>query len=394
MPSQKSRGFPHGRKNPGTVEPREFFIEDRLEKYRLQAECNLGESGIRAYTLGEIFRKTGVDFQEWESLSLEDSPNRGSRKLREEIAMTYGGSVGPDQILVTTGTSEALYILFHLLLRAGDRASLFMPAFQALYEIPKMLGAEIDSIFVDSYDRECLPIADILGKKAKLTILNHPHNPTGLGIRSEDWEILSGSYSCDRYLLFDEHYRFLDFSQDTTRSGACIHPNAFATGSITKCFGVVGLKLGWLVGDSTILDRARSFKDYLTHTVSPLSEYLARKILENRHSLQAEIKSRVMKNILVWEENLSGLKSIVGYRRPQGGLVGFLKLAPHWKSEEYADRLYRDTSVFVLPGSNFEREGYLRIGFGEEPNRFREGILRWREWDSKQGDSLQGFGDA
>lgn len=364
------------------MEPREFFIEDRLERFRFSANCNLGESGLRNFSVKEIIEKNGIEIQELLDLSLADSPNQGMLALREEIASLYGGRIGAENILITTGTSEALYIFFHLTLKPGDRFSYIFPAFQALYEIPLMLGAKQNPV-LPVEDR--LEVSRLWENDPKLVILNHPHNPTGYGLLPEDWNWMEENVAKKESLvLFDEHYRFLDYNQDLTRTGIHLGENAFATGSITKCFGVVGLKIGWLVGDSNLIQRARSFKDYLTHTVNPISEFLAYKILLNRVEFLTPIRERILSNIRFFEENLSGLPCIIEYKRPSGGLVCFLKIQEDLSSEKYADQLFQEASVFLLPGSNFEREGYLRIGFGEETSRFRNGILRWVEFEKKR----------
>lgn len=367
------------------MEPREFFIEDRLEKFRLEAHCNLGESGIRNRSLHELMEDMGIDIQELGKISLADSPNQGSLELREEIAHLYrdsGRELTAENVLVTTGTSEALFLFFSLLLGKGSRVSLFTPAFQALYEIPMQLGAEIHGVSI--HDKR-LDVSRLWENDPDLVILNHPHNPTGQGLLREDWNALAEiANKTKSRILFDEHYRFLDGERDLTPTGVGLSKNCYATGSITKCFGVVGLKIGWLVGEKSLIDRARSFKDYLTHTVNPISEYLCLQVLKNRHKLIKPIKSRIRENISYFCENLSGLGSIIDFYKPDGGLVGFSRLCPGLDSEKYADALYENASVFVLPGSNFEREGYIRIGFGEEEVRFREGIDRWIEWE-KQG---------
>jgi len=246
--------------------PRDFFIEERLEKYRLNVSCNLGESGLRNFTLGEVLEKLNISPETLSSISLADSPNNGREDLRHEISKLYE-NISPEEVLITTGTSEALYILFHLLLNKGDHVSLFTPAFQALYEIPLMLGARIKEVEVKTY----LPFQDLFEKDVKLAIINHPHNPSGIGFNETEIQELKNSIlKFTGYILFDEHYRFLDYQKDLSFSGAGINEKILATGSITKCFGVTGLRIGWLIGDKEILKKARSFKDYLTHTVLSL----------------------------------------------------------------------------------------------------------------------------
>jgi aspartate/methionine/tyrosine aminotransferase len=356
--------------------PRDFFIEDRLEKHRLNVSCNLGESGIRNKTLEQILYETNTDIHELTKLSLSDSPNSGSIFLREEIAKLYEG-VHPDEVLVTTGTGEALYILFCLLLEKGSRVSLFTPAFQALYEIPRTLGSIVRSVNITDH----FVWEELFSQEQNLVIINHPHNPTGVGLSHTDPLVLK-SY-LDNYsghVLFDEHYRFLadDFP---SFSGAKVNDRCYTTGSITKCFGVVGLRIGWLIAPKKLISKARSFKDYLTHTVNPISEFLTIKILQNLDTLIPKTKETIQNNIRYLQNHIKEMPSIKKFFPPQGGIVSFLELEEGVFSEHYCDRLLELACVFVLPGTNFEKEGFIRVGFGEEEKRFMDGINRWVDID-------------
>ncbi|TGK35182.1 pyridoxal phosphate-dependent aminotransferase [Leptospira gomenensis] len=367
------------------MEPREFYIEDRLERYRTNAPCNLGESGIRNLNYGELLRRLEILPEEWNDISLEDSPNRGGAKLREEIAKLYPG-IGPEEVLITTGTGEALYILFRLLCEPGSSVSYFYPAFQALYEIPKLCGADLHPVSVLSSFLERKTsflssnlIGELFREGKDLAIINHPHNPTGLSLDVNAAEAIQReSIRHSGWILFDEHYRFLDYHNELSWTGAGVNSKSVATGSITKCFGVMGLRIGWMIGPASLIEKARSFKDYLTHTVSPISEFLTLKILQKRKELSERILDDLVCNIQyfesIWKE-LPGLKDFVS---PGGGVVSFIPLKKGINSSEYADLLMNQCGVFVLPGRDFEAEGWIRIGFGETPERFREGIDRWK----------------
>lgn len=357
------------------MEPREFFIEDRLERFRLKAFCNLGESGLGFFRLEEVLRMANVSVSELSDIPMNDAPNQGSLELRKVIANLYPG-VSPNQVLVTTGTGEALYLAFHLMVKPKTKVALIWPAFQALYEIPKMLGATIIQVphevaFQSSTWKEI---------DADLYILNHPHNPTGKTFPDSEWESLLGWFrEKKKQVLFDEHYRFLPGVGFMGRTGVDTNHSFYGTGSFTKCFGVTGLRVGWLIAEESFIARARSFKDYLTHTVSPISEKIALGLLENKESFLPDIQSRVRNNIAKFTSLWKELPQTKDFTVPQGGLVGWLKLESGISSEVYADRLFEKTGVFVLPGSNFEVEGFLRIGFGETEERMAEGLKRWKE---------------
>ncbi|TGM98777.1 aminotransferase class I/II-fold pyridoxal phosphate-dependent enzyme [Leptospira dzoumogneensis] len=369
---------------------REFFIEDRLEKFRTEAPCNLGESGIRNLDLSTLSDYLNLDLRELGKLSLADSPNSGRKDLREEISKLYN-NVSPDQVLVTTGTGEALFIAFNLLIQKQGITSLFWPAFQALYEVPRSLGANLQKVDLlprleskeFGFGKENLN--KLFQNSPNLIIFNHPHNPTGIIAEEEDkkeLQRLAGNFS--NWILFDEHYRFLSEEDDLGWSGIGICENSISTGSITKCFGVMGLRIGWLVGPKDWIQKARSMKDYLTHTVSPISEFLTLKLLQNRKLLQSKIRESLRENIRTFAHaSKNKLPGIESFKEPRGGVVGFAKLHPGLDSRKFADLLYEKAGVFVLPSADFETEGYIRLGFGETEKRFRLGLARWSSLGSE-----------
>ncbi|TGK04110.1 aminotransferase class I/II-fold pyridoxal phosphate-dependent enzyme [Leptospira langatensis] len=368
---------------------REFFIEDRLERFRTLAPCNLGESGIRNLTLAELADSLDLDLRELGKLSLADSPNSGRMDLREEIASLYP-NVSPEEVLITTGTGEALFIAFHSLLKAEDIISLFWPSFQALYEVPRSIGARIQKVDLLPRLLSGSPgfgnenIRSLFANNPQLIICNHPHNPTGMIAEASDrTSILSQRRNFRSWILFDEHYRFLSEEEDLGWSGFGVSERSIATGSITKCFGVMGLRIGWLVGPKDFLLQARSMKDYLTHTVSPISEFLTLELLKKRKILQAQIKKNLERNIALFESTWRSLPGISFFHAPKGGVVGFPKLQEGLDARKFADILYEKAGVFVLPSDDFEVEGYIRVGFGETPERFSLGLERWSKIGSE-----------
>ncbi|TGL75511.1 pyridoxal phosphate-dependent aminotransferase [Leptospira jelokensis] len=357
------------------MEPREFFIEDRLERYRLNAFCNMGESGLSHFTLEEVLSLACLTWKDLSPIPMYDAPNQGSFELRSAIANLYPG-VSKEEVLVTTGTGEALYLAFHLLVKPKTKLALIWPAFQALYEIPKMLGGEVIPV---SYEKAFF--ANTWEKvQADLYVINHPHNPTGQTFPLGEWDkLLTFFRSQKKTVLFDEHYRFLPKGGGLGITGVNPGDQFYGTGSFTKCFGVTGLRVGWLIADKDFIQRARSFKDYLTHTVNPISERIALGLLTEKESFLPEIQKRVQKNIDAFTSVWQKLPKSQSFTPPSGGLVGWLQLEPGISSEGYADKLYLKTGVFVLPGSNFEMEGYIRIGFGAKEGVFLEGLTRWME---------------
>ena len=214
---------------------------------RFNVRCNLAESGVSDLTLKELLTLCDMDPKELEAIKLEDGDTRGSEALRREISKLYPGR-GPEEVLVTTGTSEALFILFNLLLDPGDTCIVTFPAFQGLYETARALGSRI-RFWELEFEKEYLPdlsqLDDLFDERTRLVVVNTPHNPTGKIIPIEKLkEVHRICRERGGHLLMDEHYRFLplDGSSEILPSAVTLGKDVIGTGSIVKCFGLMGYR--------------------------------------------------------------------------------------------------------------------------------------------------------
>lgn len=222
----------------------------------------------------------------------------------------------------------------------------------------------------------CSLIDDTTG----VVVINTPHNPSGVIVPDDvAASIREKAAHHGATVLSDEHYRFLPIHSDTPLKTLDSHKDSrvVATGSITKCFGLIGLRVGWIVAPEPLIARIRDFRDYLTHTLSPLSDYCAAVALEHAPCFIEPAR-------VVLGENLLNLKSTIraidglSLVEPEGGVVAFPGYDYPVSSNDFAGRLIEEHSVFVLPGSSFETEGHFRINLGQNPPVFSEALERIR----------------
>lgn len=352
-----------------------FLMEEWLSGYRFAVRHNLAESGLRDLTLNALLALCGGELSDLGPLVLEDQPTMGTPKLRQAIAQTYP-DLDPERVWVTTGTSEALFVFFNLVLNAGDEVLCSFPAFQALYEVPRAIGAKLvfyEHRLEEGFRFDGERFCSLITPKTRLVIVNNPHNPTGaVADRDTLAAIARRAAEVGATMLCDEHYRFLphDPTLDLLPSGVGLGPQVFATGSITKCFGAMGLRMGWLVGEPDFLRRARDQRDYLTHTLSPLSEHLAALAITNRAAVLAESRRILGANKAALGAFMAAHGEEFDYVPPQAGVVCFPRYKRPIASRELVRRMIEETGVFCLPGHSFEAEGFLRFGLGPEPESF------------------------
>jgi aspartate/methionine/tyrosine aminotransferase len=353
-------------------------MEDWLEEWRLKARYDLGESGHRSRTVGELLAGAGIApeqaAQAFLSMPLHDSPNRGRADLRQLVSSFHEGA-SADDVLITTGTSEALFLLFRAL--APRKVALLLPAFQLLYEIPARMGATIVGLPV-RFDDSGLPRADwdlwfeiLRRERPDAVVFNHPHNPSGLCFTAA--EIAELSRFCEARgirLVADEHYRFLSTeSVPLGPTSFSLNGTTAVTGSFIKCTGTPGLRLGWYVGPRGWLDVMQNEKNYTTHTVNPVAEWMALcalgALLNPASALSVSMRGE-------WELNRTTLSTFLARNLgawqgsvPAGGLVCVLTHAS-WSDAHTFERhlaALLTAGVFLLPLSTMEfAESYMRMG--------------------------------
>ena len=372
----------------------EFLMEDWLESHRFSAKYNAGESGHRPQSLSGMLAGLQPDFDfnltaALTHVMLCDAPNMGLEELRCEVARLHP-QASAENILITTGTSEALLLLLRQL--RPKKVAVITPAFQLLTEIPKSLGAEILPLPL-RWSADGTPhapvenwIEDLAAQRPDVLIFNHPHNPSGLVFSDAECKAILDV--CDRtgcIVIGDEHYRFLASSAENFEMGATVWQTGarrYVTGSFIKCAGTAGLRIGWCVGDPVTLAAMQREKNYLTHTVNPLSQHLALWFLQSfarQKSFFKPLFEEWSENRTVLSEWLQGNPDWTGIA-PQGGLVSCLFSKRPAESDTLLFALLRERGVFLLPLSTFaltelkvpQRTDGFRIGLGLSPTLFKE----------------------
>jgi aspartate/methionine/tyrosine aminotransferase len=359
-------------------------MEDWLND-NARVELNLAESGCADYLLGNFLRLCGADIHELESLWLGNNDTRGSLELRRAVCDCYE-SVELDELIVANGTSEALFAFFNELLDPGDEVVVPIPAFQCLHEIPRAIGCdvvELDLMKLPGWRLDVDALASKVTEQTKLIIINTPHNPVGWTLSVDELAAIAElAGTVDATLLFDEHYRYLPLEPGTelTPSGYDVckprHAKTFATGSMIKCLGVVGIRIGWLIGDPEMLDRCRDYKDYLTHTIPILTDHIARLGLEHRDAIIEDKKRDILPNLAALEQFMAVNEDLFEHVTPTGGVVCFPRLRRGVRAADFCRNLVKNHGVSLLPGFGFGVSDHVRLNIGVEHRRFLTALDR------------------
>lgn len=336
----------------------EFLMENDLENHRLSSQFNLGESGNLWNSPQSLFHQLGLNSnilsQEFLELPLYDSANWGHLELRQLIAKWHPGSE-VENVLVTTGTSEALFLLMRQLAR--KKVAILTPGFPLLFELARINQCTLVTlpVFFEPQGQPYLSISvweNILeSEQPDVILVNHPHNPTGLELPEPIQKLIyEYCHKNQAVLVSDEHYRLLSHRWPNNTLYTKDFP-CFVTGSYIKCTGTPGLRMGWCVGDHHTLKLMQNEKNYITHTVNPISEWISRAVLAK---LGAPNPNCLLEP---WNQNTKELggwlkesKKWIGVP-PEGGLVTCV-FPTMISTKEDLEKLYLkllSLGVFLLP---------------------------------------------
>jgi aspartate/methionine/tyrosine aminotransferase len=364
------------------IEP--FQLERWMTTYEMDVKWDIAESGIFPMSTRELLDLLPEGAREAALDALLDtrlgySEARGSQELRDLIAATYDNTL-PDEILVTTGAIEANFLLFNELLSPGDRVVAVAPAYQQLNSVPRAIGCDValwhlrrDGGF--RYDLDDLRALATPG--TRLIVLNTPHNPTGAMLTAEELrEIYALAEELDAWVLSDEAYRWLELPGGPTLAPPMrnLGARAISTGTFSKPFGLPGLRIGWMAAPQEIVQRCWGLRDYISLSPGKMNDALATIAFRNREQINERTKRIVAENLDFAEQWFAENGDLVSWTPPLGGLLALMKYELEIPSLDLANRLAEEYSVMLAPGSAFGYEGYLRIGVGNTPAAFAEGL--------------------
>ena len=301
------------------------------------------------------------------------------QQLKASIARLYEG-VSPEQILLTSGASEANYLVPGALLDGTDKLIVEAPAFQQLFHIPEARGVEVKRWWVREIDgRYTLDAAELerlVDSRTRLVVINNPQNPTGFTIERETLQQIIHLLK-DRgiYLYSNELFRGLHLKDRAAFPSAYeLDPWAISASGLSKVWGCGGLRLGWFLAAPDVIERLATYQAYtsLRHP-SKLSALVAVEVLARQEEIVAKRRTTVRKNLehlRQWATAQVHLHCIV----PDEGLTALVRYDADLASEEFCLRLVEETGVLACPGSCFSIEGAFRIGTGLPTEQFEAGL--------------------
>jgi capreomycidine synthase len=370
-------------------------LEDWLRDRYFQATYDLACSGVASWSLGSLRALTGIAAEDLDQLVFDDGPSNGSLELREAIAdRYYGGRAG--SVMVTHGSSEAIFTAVATLLEPGDEVVVFTPGYHALIDVADAVGAKVLACPLAMDESPAVDfglLEDLVSRRPKMIIANFPNNPTGATLTDGELRLLVGlAESSGAYLLWDGAFAELTFLAGPLTDPLRLYERCVSFGTLSKAFGLPGLRVGWCAADPAVLDRFLPWRDRTTIAVSPLNALIAGHVMRNADAVLGARRAELEANRALVARWLGEQPALVAGAVGPGGVTVFPRLVRQASAVPLCTALLARHGVLVAPGNCFGHESRFRLGFGCPARSLRHGLAVLTEAVQTQEDEVPGDG--
>jgi aspartate/methionine/tyrosine aminotransferase len=359
-----------------------FGVEIWMNEFENHCDYNLAETCVASLTIEQLLDISGKNdtvLSDLLPMKMTYGAIRGSDRLRDAICTMYAKQTR-DNIMVTHGAIGANALVHETLVEPGDHVISVRPTYQQHYSIPESYGAEVEILHLraeNGFLPDMAEFSAMVRPQTKLIVLNNPNNPTGALMEAKELEaFVAIARSCGAYVLCDEVYR----GTNQTGNGfapamADVYEKGISVAGMSKTFSLAGLRLGWIAGPSEVLEAVSIHRDYNTISVGMLDDYFSTMALEAKDKILARSQKITRGNLAILDAWVTQEPSI-SYVKPKAGTTALLKYDFDMPSRDFCIQLLEQTGVMFTPGSVMHMEGWLRVGYANDPEILRSGLAK------------------
>ena len=314
------------------------------------------------------------------------APNAGLPALREAIAKQVSKESGiaytANNVAVTVGATEAVYMAFQAILNPGDEVIILAPYWVQYENIVKLLGGKpvIIDTFKEDFEPDLKAIHQAITDKTKGIVVNSPNNPSGYIYNGAFLKELAEMASANHIVIFDdEAYRSLTYGQEfNSITKYCRKEDVVIINSFSKQFAMTGWRVGYLVAEEEFINAVIKFQQNIAVCVATPNQYAAIEAMSNADRYASGIKEVFTKRREALIRELDKIDKI-SYQAPQGTFYAFIDISKTGKdSKSFCFELLEKQHVAVIPGIAFGEafDSYIRLAFTLNEDRIIEGINR------------------
>lgn len=357
------------------IEP--ALLEDWLRERYFTAEIDISSSGVENYIFGDLRRLLGISVDELDALPFRDSPSTGSQEVRDAVSAVIAPGRA-EETVVTHGASEGIALAVSALVRPGDEVIVLKPAYQSLVSIAAAIGATCKEWALDPEDgfRPDLDrLASLLTPRTRLVVVNLPHNPTGVTFTAQEYEafvdLMAGHPA---YVLWDASMGDLTHGADPLPAPVNRLSRCIAVGTLSKGYGLPGLRVGWCVVPPEVVGPMVRIRDYTTLNTSPLSELIAAAVMRNHRRILGPRLRQARVNRALFLDWAEQEQDKILCTVPEGGVTAFPRFLRETDTRELCEELSSRHGVLTVPGDCFGYPRHVRIGFGGPTDELERGL--------------------
>ena len=350
-----------------------FELERIQSEWEHLVKYNLSESGVEPLCTSEVLSRDQIE--DLLKVPLGYTQTNGTIPLREAISLPY--SVGAESVLATNGGAEANFLVSWWLLNEINPSGeilLMTPNYMQIRGIWRALGGSVVPFhLMMEKDRWAVDLEELKAGVSKDTIaiaVCNPNNPCGSIMSHEEMKAVADiAEDNDLWIISDEVYQGAELTGDKAPSMFAYHEKVFVTASLSKAFGLPGLRLGWVIAPSEqVASELWAYSDYTTICPAALSDWLATVALQpdKRRMLHNRTHGIVNRNWPLLRDWMDSHGGVFEYVAPQAAAICFPRVNLPLTSLEFVHRLLKEKSVLITAGEYFGVPGHIRLGYGCE----------------------------
>lgn len=336
---------------------KKFNIEKWYLKYEFSSKYNLSASGISPSIFSDKNKEIINNIYEFPY-----SEAQGKKELRELLGNIY--NVKSENILITNGAIESLFLLQTILAEKNMNIICLKPTYNALFQIFESLGVNIidwEIKYENNFRPDFENLEYLIKKyKSEYIIVNFPNNPTGIDLNQNEYDKLEElSLKYNIKIISDEVYK--DLSDNNNYNW---NKNKIIVSSLSKAYGLAGIRVGWIIADKKIIEKILNLRHYTTLCNNVFSENFAIEVLKNKNYYL-----NLANNIRKGNYNILLENKCFDFIKPDSGITVFVKL--DFDSEKFCIEFEKEESILLLPGNKYNKNygNFFRLGFGMEKNK-------------------------
>ena len=352
--------------SPQRREIRSSYIE--WAKLRSKARYNLAMSDVVHFPLADLH-------PQFADLELSGADGYGYQPLLQKLSAKSGVPV--ECIVQAQGTSMANHLAMAALVEPGDEVLIEEPTYGAILATAEYLGAKIRRFprkFESGFQLDPRELERSISARTRLIVITNLHNPSG--VRTADSKLrMVGEIarSMGAHVLVDEVYLEACFDSPW-QTAYLLGPNFVTTSSLTKAYGLTGLRCGWIFAAKPLAERMWRLNDLFGVMTPHPIELLSVLALEHLPEIIARSKQLLATNRALLKEFFKSRRELLAIW-PEAGTIAFPQLASG-HAEAFCQLLREKYETSVVPGRFFEMPEHFRVGVGGKTEDVREGLAR------------------